>query len=50
MEFSTEIVAKMAEMVAAELIEVVGPVEPIVRMEEGMWELLYQVGKQALGS
>ncbi|HEY6072162.1 MAG TPA: ISKra4 family transposase [Anaerolineales bacterium] len=49
MEFSTEMVEKMADLMVAEIARVIGPEEAIMAVEDGMRELLRQVGKRALG-
>jgi hypothetical protein len=49
MEFSTEILESMAELLVAEIERVIQPEETIMTVEDGMRELLRQVGKRGLG-
>jgi hypothetical protein len=49
MEFSTEMVEKMAELLADEMARVIGSEGAVMAVEDGMRELLRQVGKRALG-
>lgn len=49
MEFSTEMVEKMAEVMADEIARMIGPDASIMTIENGMREFLVQVGNRALG-
>jgi len=49
MEFSTEVVGKMAELMVGEMVRWIGADAPLMIAEEGIRELLRQVGNQALG-
>jgi hypothetical protein len=49
MEFSTEIIEKLAELLAEETVRVVGPDASLMQVEHGMRELLRQTGNRALG-
>lgn len=49
MEFSTEIIEKMAELLADEIGRAIGTEAPIMSVEDGMRELLRQVGNRGLG-
>jgi len=50
MEFSTEMLGKMAELVAEEMIRVTEPGAALMTVEDGLREALRQVGSRALGS
>lgn len=49
MEFSTEMVEKMAEVMTDEITRMIGPEASIMTIENGMREFLVQVGNRALG-
>lgn len=50
MEFNTEMLEKMAVLMVDEMVRVMGTDTSIMQVEDGMRELLRQVGKQALGT
>jgi hypothetical protein len=50
MEFSIEILEKMAQLLADEMIRVTEPGAQLMRVEDGMREALRQVGNRALGN
>jgi hypothetical protein len=49
MEFSTEIIEKMAEMLAGEMMRVTTAEDSLMQVEDGMREAMRQVGNSAFG-